>query len=129
MTWRGDYGRFMTDGVRLTIEGTDQQATGREAVVQTIRFLHEQAFDARPELKNLLAEAGKAAVEADFVGRHIGDFAGVPPTGNDVRVPYSVVYDLEGGRIKALRIHMSMERILSQLQAVPEAAAAGSPLA
>lgn len=99
----------MTDDVRLTIEGTDQEATGREAVVQTIRFLHEQAFDAEPELKNLVAEAGRAAIEADFVGRHTGEFAGVPATGRDVRVPYSVVYDLDGDRIKAVRIYMSIE--------------------
>jgi len=126
---RGDYGRFLTDDVRLTIEGTDQEATGREAVVQTIRFLHEQAFHAEPELKNLVAEAGRAAIEADFVGRHTGEFAGVPATGRDVRVPYSVVYDLDGDRIKAVRIYMSIEQIMSQLQTAPEAAAAGSPVA
>jgi predicted ester cyclase len=47
----------------------------------------------------------RAALEADFVGRHIGEFAGVAATGRDLRVPYSVVYDLGGGRIKALRIY------------------------
>ena len=30
--------------------GTDQQTRGAEAVEQTIRYLHETAFDAEPEL-------------------------------------------------------------------------------
>jgi hypothetical protein len=38
--------------------------------------MHEKAFDARPELKNLLAGEGKAAIEADFTGTRTGEFAG-----------------------------------------------------
>ena len=60
---------------------------------------------ARPEVKSLIVDGDRAALEADFVGRHIGEFAGVAATGRELRVPYSVVYDLAGGRIKALRIY------------------------
>jgi predicted ester cyclase len=76
-----------------------------------IRYIHEQAFDARSEVKQLIVDGDSAALEADFVGRHIGEFAGIPATGRDIRVPYSVLYDLDdfddldGGRIKALRIY------------------------
>lgn len=55
--------------------------------------------------ENLLTEPGKAAIEADFVGTHTAEFAGVPPAGRAVRVPYSVIYDLSGDRISALRIY------------------------
>jgi predicted ester cyclase len=41
----------------------------------------------------------------DFAGTHIGEFAGIVPAGRAVRVPYSVVYDLRGGQISALRIY------------------------
>jgi hypothetical protein len=34
-----------------------------------------------------------------------------------VRVPYSVVYDLEGEKIKALRIYMPMDVLMEQLGA------------
>jgi predicted ester cyclase len=123
---RGDYGRFLAEDARFSIEGTDQSGTGRDTVEQTIRFLHEIAFDASPELKNLIVEGDKAAIEADFVGVHIGDFAGLPPTGRSVRVPYSVVYDLEGDTIKALRIYMPMQSLLEQLGATPAAAGAAA---
>ena len=70
-----------------------------------IRFVHEQAFDGRAEVKCLLMDGNRAAVEADFVGRHVAEFAGIPATGRELRVPYSVVYDLDGSRTAALRIY------------------------
>ena len=43
--------------------------------------------------------------------------AGIPPTGRAVRVPYSVVYDLRGDRISALRIYFPMSQLIEQLTA------------
>jgi hypothetical protein len=59
----------------------DQRADGREAAGQLISYIHENAFDARPELKNLLTDTGKAAIEADFASTHTSEFAGIAPTG------------------------------------------------
>jgi predicted ester cyclase len=112
---RADFPSHFTDDVVATFEGTDQRAVGREAAGQLIRYVHEGAFDARMELKNLLADDGKAAIEADFVGTHGGEFAGIPPTGRAVRVPYSVVYDLRGDQISALRIYFPMSLLIEQL--------------
>jgi predicted ester cyclase len=112
---RADYPVYFTGDVVATFEGTDQRAVGREAAGQLIRYVHEGAFDARPELKNLLVDEGKAAIEADFVGTHTGEFAGIQPTGRPVRVPYSVVYDIRGDQISALRIYFPMSLLLEQL--------------
>jgi len=75
--------------VVATFEGTDQRADGRGAAGQLIRYVHEGAFDARPEVKTLITGDGRAAIAADFVGTHTGEFAGIPATGRAVRVPYS----------------------------------------
>ena len=112
---RGDYPAFFTEDVIATFEGTDQRADGREAAGQLIRYVHENAFDARPELKNLLVDTGKAAIEADFAGTHTGEFAGIHPTGRAVQVPYSVIYDLREGKISALRIYFPMSMLIEQL--------------
>jgi predicted ester cyclase len=112
---RADYPAYFTDDVVATFEGTDQRAVGREAAGQLIRYVHESAFDARPELKNLLVDDGKAAIEADFAGTHTGEFAGVQPTGRDVRVPYSVVYDIRGDQISAVRIYFPMSLLMEQI--------------
>ncbi len=47
---------------------------------------------------------GRDAVEA-FIGRHVGEFAGIAATGNQVRVPYTVFYDLHDGQIESLRLY------------------------
>ena len=122
---RGDFSRFYTDDVEASIVGTPQRATGADAVEQMIRFMHEVAFDARPELRNVVVDDGKAAIEADFVGVHIGEFAGIAATQNTVRVPYSVIYDIDGDRIKALRIYMPLQDLLAQL-GVPVGAQSGA---
>jgi predicted ester cyclase len=113
---RGQYAEQFTDDVTLQLMGTDQEARGRDAVEGMIRYLHEQAFDATPELKSLLVDGERSSIEADFVARHIAEFAGKPATGKDVRVPYSVHYDLEGDRIKALRVYLPMDTLLRQLE-------------
>ena len=112
---RADFTRYFTDNVVATFEGTDQRAEGRQAAGELIRYVHETAFDARPELKNMLVDTGKAAIEADFAGTHTGEFAGLQPTGRFVRVPYSVVYDLRDDQISALRIYFPMSLLVERL--------------
>jgi predicted ester cyclase len=112
---RADYPAYFTDDVVATLEGTDQRADGREAAGQLIRYIHEGAFDARPEIKNLLVDDGKAALEAEFAGTHTGEFGGIQPTGREVRVPYSVVYDIRGDQISALRIYFPISLLMEQI--------------
>ena len=120
---RADYQRFFADDIRLEVVGTDQRVRGAQAAEQAIRFLHEVAFDARPEITNVLVDDHGAAAEATFVGTHIGEFAGISATGSDVRVPYSVFYELDAGRITAVRIHMPMDQLVAQIAAAARAEA------
>jgi predicted ester cyclase len=65
-------------------------------------------------------------VEGEFVGKHIGEFAGIPATGKDVRVPLCVVYDLENDQIKRGRIYFETPALLQQLGVQMGQAAEGS---
>ena len=78
--------------------------------------MHTQAFDAHPKVKTLVAGDGQAALEADFLGTHIGEFFGMPATGRSVQVPYCVVYDLQHDKIAALRAYIPMDLFAQQLQ-------------
>ena len=60
---------------------------------------------------------GIAGLEADFVGVHTGEFAGIPPTGANLRVPYSVFYDVDDGGIRALRAYMPVSQMIAELEA------------
>ena len=115
---RGSFADFFTDDVTLDMVGAGQSAQGRAQVEGFIRFAHEQAFDGRPELKSLIVDfdGSRAAVEFDFVGRHTGEFAGIPATGRVVRIPYSVHYDLTNGGISALRVYGLADGLVSTLK-------------
>jgi predicted ester cyclase len=56
-----------------------------------------------------------AMVEGDFVGKHIGEFTGIPATGKDVCVPLCVVCDLANDQIKRGRVYFEMPALLEQL--------------
>jgi predicted ester cyclase len=75
----------------------------REAVRDFIVALHRELFDAMPEVRSVGLADGMAALEANFVGVHRGEFAGIAPTGASARVPYCVFYDVGEQGITALR--------------------------
>jgi predicted ester cyclase len=112
----GDFGRHFSDDVVWTTMETGDQVHGREAVRDYIVALHTQLFDAHPEVKSVTVGEATAALEADFVGTHTGEFAGIPPTGAALRVPYCVVYDLADDGIRALRAYMPVGLMVTQLQ-------------
>jgi steroid delta-isomerase-like uncharacterized protein len=112
----GDFASFFADDVRWTTMETGDQVSGRDAVRDFIVALHRELFDASPEVGNVTTADGVAAIEAVFVGRHIAEFAGVPATGAAVRLPYSVSYDISGGKIDALRAYFPILALVQRLK-------------
>lgn len=106
---------YLAEDVTMTFMGTDRSVAGRAAVQQAIQFFHEVAFSSAIELKGMVCGEGEAMLEAEFIGTHIGEFEGVKPTLKSVRVPYSVAYTLEGGKITALRLYFPFEVLMRQL--------------
>jgi predicted ester cyclase len=121
----GDFAAYFADDVEWTTMESGEVVRGRAAVDDLIRSLHQQIFEASPELRTLVCGDGTAAVEATFRGRHIGELAGVAPTGVDVQLPYTVFYDIDGDRITRLRAYFAVSALVAQVQAAAGAAAAG----
>jgi steroid delta-isomerase-like uncharacterized protein len=113
---RGDFADSFTNDITWTTVGTGPELQGRQPVRDFISWMHTQAFDAHPKVKTLVVGDGQAALEADFVGTHTGEFLGVPATGKSVQVPYCVVYDLRDDKIAAVRAYMPMEPFAQQLR-------------
>ncbi len=111
---KGDFGRFYAEDIVFETVPTGKRQTKQEAV-DGVRALYGGVFEGAPEFINAVIGEDRAAVEAVFVGRHIGEFAGVPATRKAVRVPYSVFYELAGGVITRLRTYLSPEQIVEQL--------------
>ena len=70
--------------------------------------MYHRAFDATAESKSRIFDENQAVVEGEFVGTHIGEFAGIPATHHKVRVPLCVVYDLDAGMIKRGRVYIEL---------------------
>ena len=113
---REDFAQYFTDDVTFEVAWNGPRAEGRQAVEAMIRYLHEQAFDSNPELKQMTVEGDSAALELVFVGRHIGEFNGVSASGKQIKVPYMAQYDLAAGHIRALRIYISLDEVMRQIQ-------------
>ena len=118
----GDLGQFFTDDVHWTTMETGEEIQGREAVRDLIISLHKELFDGKPEVRNVAIADGLAALEADFVGVHTGEFAGIAPTGAAIRVPYCVFYDVGEAGITALRAYMPVRQMVAELEAAAAAA-------
>ena len=72
--------------------------------------------------------AGKdtAIVEMRVRGTHKEELDGIPATGRRVRVPFCVVYDLEGDLVKRARVYLELPVLMRQLGQAPAAAGAAS---
>jgi predicted ester cyclase len=96
-----DFGRFFAPDVVWTTMETGEEVRGRDAVRDLVLDIHTRAFRAEPELVTMLTGHGTAMLEAVFVGTHVGDLAGVAPTGLHVRLPYCMAYELSDGDHRA----------------------------
>jgi steroid delta-isomerase-like uncharacterized protein len=53
--------------------------------------------------------------EAAFVGRHVGVFAGIPPTGRTIELPFVVFVRFRDGRLAGERFLYDLNGLLRQL--------------
>jgi steroid delta-isomerase-like uncharacterized protein len=54
----------------------------------------------RINIDDMLAEGDKVTVRGLVTGKHVGEFMGVPASGNDMSVPLADYFRLEGGKVK-----------------------------
>lgn len=115
--WDSEHGdvSMMADDVVFTVMASGQEAHGPEGVLQLLNYFYHVAFDGTAENTIEIIENGKAVWDGYFVGKHIGEFAGIPATDKEVRVPLCVVYELGDEQIKQARIYFEMPVLLQQL--------------
>jgi steroid delta-isomerase-like uncharacterized protein len=106
---------MMSEDVVFTIMASGQEHHGRDGVLGMLNYFYHIAFNATATTRVTIFGEKNAVVEGDFVGKHIGEFAGIPATDKDVRVPLCVVYDVENDQIKRGRVYFEMPALFQQL--------------
>jgi steroid delta-isomerase-like uncharacterized protein len=108
---------FLAEDVVYTLMGSGEEAHGAEAVAEMQRQFYNVAFTARARRTNLLIGENGAVLEAQVVGTHTGEYAGVPATGKEIDVPLCVVYDIDGLYITRARVYFETAVFLRQVGA------------
>ena len=106
---------MIAEDVVFTVMATGQENRGREAVLGMLNYFYHVAFEATATTRVMIFGENNGMVEGDFVGKHIGEFAGIAATGKDVNVPLCVVYDLANDQITRGRVYFEMPALLQQL--------------
>jgi steroid delta-isomerase-like uncharacterized protein len=114
---------MMADDVVFTHMATGDEHRGPDGVRRMLDYMYRQAFTATADVRTRVCTEDHAMIEGDFAGTHTGEFAGIPATGRQVRVPFCVVYDLVGDRITRGRVYMEMPVMMRQLGTAPQPAA------
>ena len=108
---------MMADDVVFTNMATGQETKTPQGVLEMLNYFYHVVFDAGAETTSMMFEDGKAMVEGYVVGKHIGEFAGIPATGKAFRVPIVITYDLENDQIKRARVYFEVPALMEQLGA------------
>ena len=106
---------MMAPDVVFRVMATGQEHRTPAGVAQMLDYFYHVAFDATADIENMIVGEGIAVLEATFVGRHIGEFAGVAPTGMNVRVPLAVFYDVRDEQIVEGRVYFEIPAFLAQV--------------
>jgi predicted ester cyclase len=107
----------LAEDAEFTIMGSGQRARGQKEVEGLLEFFYHRAFEAKAEVKNLVVDGDKAVLEATFVGRHIGEFGDLKPTGKPVRVPLCVTYGVRNGKIASANVYFETDSLRKQVGA------------
>jgi steroid delta-isomerase-like uncharacterized protein len=75
------------------------RSTGREALKQVIRMYRGAFPDLRNTIEDVFAEGDRVAYRWTAIGTHLGEWAGIPPTGNHLAARGISIYRISGGRL------------------------------
>ena len=108
---------YVAEDAVFTNMTTGEDVIGRKAISDMLYYVYHIAFDAKANITNTIVTDKHALLEADFVGKHIGEFAGIQATDKQVNAPLCISYDLnEEGLIQKARIYMLTDVIMKQLK-------------
>ncbi len=102
--WREHDPLHVAEDAVFVMLPTGEEIRGRDAIAEHLHGFYHVTLDAHAEIVNSIFADGQGVLEAVVVGKHIGDFAGLPATGRDIRVPLCVCYDVRGDQIQRARI-------------------------
>jgi len=113
--WRDHDSKHVAEDAVFVMLPTGEEIRGRKAIDESLTNFYHGALTANAEVVSSLFGENRGLLEAMVVGKHTGEFAGIPATGRDVRAPIAVSYEMENGLIKRARIYLMINVLLNQI--------------
>jgi predicted ester cyclase len=104
---------------RIALHGYAPEPMGK-AQVRGFYAAALAAFDS-PQLDfhEVLWDGATAAIRFTMTGRHVGEFMGVPATGNDIALPAITILHFDGDRVVERFSQADMLGLMVQMGAIP----------
>jgi steroid delta-isomerase-like uncharacterized protein len=100
-------------------DGSEQER-GREDVKQFLRQYREAFPDLQITIEDQIAEGEKVVTRWSSRGTHQGEFRGIGPTGNEVRLTGIGIFRFSDGKVVESWDNFDQLGMLRQLEAIPE---------
>jgi steroid delta-isomerase-like uncharacterized protein len=118
--WDGVRGTFVQDDrAHYDVIPIGMSFKGIDAVDQFYRAIATAVPDLRIDVVSEFDVPGRSIREVVLSGTHQGDYFGVPPRGNRVRVELACFFacDAESGKLVGERIYFDQAGVVKQMQA------------
>ena len=125
--WPTVFGTFVQDNrAHYDVVPLGARFNGIEGVRGFYQSIAAAVPDLHIEVTSEYDVPGCSIREVVITGTHEGEFGGVKPLGNAVRIEMAAFYtfDAESGKLISERIYYDQASLLAQMQAPPKAAAA-----
>ena len=97
----------------------EKRQSGRVAMKAQQQSFGSTWADRKIEIEGIVAEGGNVAARLTLTARHVGEFAGIEATGNEIRVDLMAFARMEAGRISEWWEVADVVGLLEQLGASP----------
>jgi steroid delta-isomerase-like uncharacterized protein len=123
--WQTVYGTFVQgDAAHFEVIPMGAVFRGIDGVRGFYQMIAAAFPDFQIEVQSEHVVPGCSILEVLISGTHKGEFAGVPPRGNPVRLPLAAFYTFDAASEKLLseRVYFDLATLIAQMQAAPPAA-------
>lgn len=104
----------------IVLHGPGLSVRGPESVRQFVIALRAAFPDLHFTDAEYIAEADKVASSFTMRGTHLGDFRGIPPTGQEVAILGVHIFRIAGGRVNDILVSTDTLGLLQQLGVLPQ---------
>jgi steroid delta-isomerase-like uncharacterized protein len=90
---------------------------GAQAVGQLLSGMFKGFPDFTVEVVKTHHSDDAVILEVKMKGTHLGDWAGLKPTGREMNVPVACIFEFDGNRLVCEKVYFDMATLMNQLTA------------